>query len=103
VPRDLKLKRNVAVDPRSLGTLLVCSVRYSVGRRTYMPGLVADLVRRHWHDIDQGSRETLRRDVDEAIADEAKGRGSLGDACDRATWLDLAAWMRGQVEAAGRS
>lgn len=92
--KDTGASKPLKIEPRDLGTLLVCSVRYSIGRRTYMPSLVADHVMRYWRDLDAGSRATLLRDVEEAIRDHDGGLPSLGDACDETVWRDLEAFMR---------
>lgn len=81
-----------------LSTLLICSVRYSLGRRTYMPGAVADIVRaqlprleRHMTDH---TRPILIRDIRE------QERFGYGDPCDERTWQDLLAWLE-REESAG--
>lgn len=89
---DLTLSRR-AVSPLDLGTLLVCSQRYALGRMSYMPTLIAGLIRKHWHDLETGSCDTLRRDLREAIVDADAGHRSLGMFCDDRVWRGLLRWM----------
>lgn len=85
----------IKIEALELGTLLVCSVRYSIGRKSYMPSIVADNVRRHWRDLENGARQAIRQDVADAIRDHEAGYRSLGWDCDQKTWRDLAAFMSG--------
>ena len=71
------------------GAVLNCAVRYCIGRRTYMPGLVTDWIRKHCHGILTGKTlDVMRRDIDEAAAWDG-----LGDSCDVVTWMSFRAWL----------
>ena len=48
----------VEVDP----ALVSCSVRYALGRHSYLPGLVADEVRRTWPELGE-QRTVIREDI----------------------------------------
>ena len=48
----------VEVDP----ALVSCSVRYALGRHSYLPGLVADEVRRTWPKLGE-QRTVIREDI----------------------------------------
>ncbi|MBY0490604.1 MAG: hypothetical protein K2R93_12250 [Gemmatimonadaceae bacterium] len=74
------------LSPDELGTLALCSVRYACGRRTYMPSLVARIVRRIWPMLEPRDRQTIRLDIAEQIA-----RGDAGDDCDVREWQQLLA------------
>jgi hypothetical protein len=78
------------VTSEHLSWLLLTSMRYAIGRRTYAPSYTAEIIRKHWGDISAESRALLLRDLD----GEIKARGSyLGDPCDVATWTALYQWM----------
>ena len=83
---DLK----IAIPDEHFESVLICAVRYCIGRRTYMPELVT-----HWimgHCKGQLSRKTLgvmQRDIETAY--------SLGDTCDVQTWNAFQVWLNKEV------
>jgi hypothetical protein len=86
------------VTKHDLGTLLLHSLRYSVGRRSTAPSTTADLIRRHWGDCEPQARVLILRDLREEF-DQAWRCGDprlLGDECDRRTWAELLIWMHAQ-------
>jgi hypothetical protein len=73
------------------GAVLNCAVRYCIGRRTYMPGLVTDWIMNHCHGIlNQKTIGVMKRDIDEARTRPFDG---LGDNCDIITWLKFREWL----------
>lgn len=78
-------------DDQDFQTVLICAVRYSLGRRTYMPGLVTDWIRGYCNGKLSGKTiDIMRRDID----DQDK-RKALGDECDIKTWRNFKAWLDG--------
>jgi alpha-glucuronidase len=59
------------------GAVAICALRYCFGRRTYMPSLVIDWLKRHWTKLSLPNQETIHRDIKEAIQSER----DLGDMC----------------------
>ena len=43
--RIRKMKKKIAFEQDDLGTLCICAIRYCMGRQTYMPDLVREIVR----------------------------------------------------------
>ncbi len=88
----------VPPSPHDLGTLLLFSLRYALGRRSSAPSDVADMVRRYWGAADTAHRGFLLRDLREGFERAFRlGDGSdLGDECDRQTWAALLIWMYAQ-------
>lgn len=43
--------------------LLMCTVRYCLGRRSYAVGWVHNLLVRHWNEIPQNDRKTILEDI----------------------------------------
>lgn len=75
----------------NLYTIAICAVRYALGRRTYMPGLVTDWVIANFTGrIPKGTAEIMLRDIQEQreMGQRAK-YDSLGDPCDVRTWESL--------------
>lgn len=80
-------------DPE-FGIIVMCAVRYAMGRRTYMPQLVIDFCKRNWGFIKNGDRLIIMRDVYFEIEHELENPGWLGDKCDSEAWQDFYKWMR---------
>ena len=79
------------------GAVLNCAVRYCIGRRTYMPGLVTDWIMEHCHGIlTDKTSGVMKQDIDEA---RTKPYGDLGDSCDVVTWLKFRDWLDKEDEA----
>lgn len=79
-------------------TILLCAVRYAIGRKSYMPSLVIDYI--------TPLLPYLSEDVLKLIADEIIGRytceGALGDEMiDRPYWIDFLRKIR--LEIGGRN
>lgn len=74
------------------GAVLNCAVRYCIGRKTYMPGLVTDWIMQHCSGLlTNKTLGVMKRDIDEAAA-----RDGLGMACDVQTWIRFREWLEGQ-------
>lgn len=74
-----------------LDCVLISAVRYCIGRRTYMPGLVTDWIMGHCKGaLSENTLKVMIRDIEEAA--------SLGDECDVQTWMRFREWLKGQEE-----
>lgn len=71
------------------GAVIVCALRYCVGRRTYMPSLVIEWAKRHWALIDIKTQNTIYKD----LVNEINSGRNLGDDCDIGTWKRFYVWM----------
>lgn len=77
----LKDERKTMINNSDLNLLIFATFRYSLGRRTYMPGFIVDLIiknseiinKRHWKQF----------------IEEIKNIENLGDSCDVQTWNEL--------------
>lgn len=77
------------------GAVLNCAVRYCIGRKTYMPGLVTDWIMQHCNGMLTGKTiGVMKRDIDEAAQHDG-----LGMDCDVETWMGFRKWLEGQKEA----
>ena len=86
----------VEIGSRDLQTLLICTMRYSLGRMTYMPGLVQDLIRQHCEVF---SNEMLRQLSDEIDSEHRLRGGKLGMEFDTRDWLIFRDWLRETADA----
>ena len=79
---------------KNFETILLCAVRYAIGRRTYIPSLVIDYI--------TPLLPYLSEDVLKLIADEIIGRytyeGALGDEkIDKPYWIDFLQKIRLEI------
>ncbi len=86
----------VEIASRDLQTLLICSMRYSLGRMTYMPGLIQDLIREHRTVL---SNDTLLQLADEIDHEHRLRGGKLGMDFDTQGWMDFRDWLRATADA----
>ena len=61
------------VVQEDLYTLLVGQLRYSLGRRSYIVGVTADLVRKYARDLTANQRDTLLADLRRHVEDNRRG------------------------------
>lgn len=63
------------------GAVINCAIRYCLGRRTYMPGLVCGYVKPLLPYLNEKTLCCMERDIMEAP--------SYGDECDLHTWMNM--------------
>ena len=74
--------------------IALCALRYCIGRRTYMPSLVVDWVKRHWAAFSENEKNVILRDLQREVD---SGR-DLGDSCDIRTWTNFLSWISAQKD-----
>lgn len=93
------------IDRHDLSLLLVCSLRYALGRHSTIVGQVAGTVRAHYGKLSRSDRAVVIRDVEQHVTLDARLRADDEHAgcdheCDRIEWAALLAWMRATKETA---
>lgn len=83
------MKANSMADDE-LGAVLNCAVRYCLGRRTYMPELVTNWIRRHPETINERTRSVMVRDIEEAEKDNCLGDPNV----DAPMWRMFLTWLK---------
>ena len=79
---------------KNFETILLCAVRYAIGRRTYIPSLVIDYITPLLPYL---SENTLRLIANEITEHEAY-EGGLGDEkIDKPYWLDFLRKIRFEI------
>lgn len=71
--------------------IVICALRYSLGRRTYITQTTADFIKNYPSIIDNRVKQVMLNDLKEYF----DGRGILwhDDDCDYNTWLDFKEWL----------
>lgn len=71
-------------------------MRYALGRMTYMPGLVQDLIKQHREVF---TNEMLGQLADEIQSEHDARGGKLGMDFDTTGWLQFRDWLRATADA----
>lgn len=80
------------LQPYGRGQLMViCAVRYCLGRRTYIVSDCAEWLVPLWPSLEANTRAVIQRDVEEAFHRAQSWQGSLGDPCDVEQWMQVRA------------
>lgn len=69
--------------------VLICAVRYALGRQSYMVGVVADYVNSVKEKLSEHCRNIIVLDITEAIEFCREYGTTCGMECDERTWLNL--------------
>ena len=80
---------NELVKNADLKLLMIATFRYSLGRRTYMPGFITEFIINN-HNIFH--KEDWKRFIQE-IEDNC----NLGDSCDIQTWNNFTDFCKGKL------
>jgi hypothetical protein len=78
------MKTEIKIPLSELETLLLCSVRYSLPRQTYVTGEVADLVALYINQLSKQTRDIIIRDINRDIQE-----GLVKSDIDLEIWLAL--------------
>lgn len=100
----------VQIKQRHFDKLIIESVRYCLGRKTYAVSECSDIVRLYWNEISNGAKSVIKRDIlreidthntwieldlDEKETEQNyfkmldQGDSILGNECDAFTWIEL--------------
>ena len=86
--------KNLKINNKDLGTLIVCAVRYTLPRETYMPSLVQDIARPHLASMESKDLKIIARDINEAQEEAIRtNRNMLGN-----PQIDTPAWLTFRAE-----
>ena len=78
----VKPQTECKIKKEDFGTLCICAIRYSMGRKTYVPTVVQDIIRTHLSDLSENDINVMLQDK------EFQARiNAYGDPCDMAAWL----------------
>lgn len=92
--------RVIRPDPDRVNTdpvVVSCAVRYALGRLSYLPGMIADEVRRTWPHLGH-QRDVIAKDITEWLAEPWRHDQRPGFEDTVTVWSDLAAWIDRQTD-----
>ena len=70
-------------------TILVCAVRYALGRMSYIVGEVCSYVKFHRKKLSQYCINIIIRDIEEELERYHNSGHTLGMECDERQWVEL--------------
>ena len=83
----------IDLKDNDFGCILCASVRYSLGRKTYMSSLVTSFIRPLLPYLSDNTVQNLQKDISEC--------GSYGDDCDIQTWKEFLTDIMAEVRKRG--
>lgn len=57
-------RTKIELTPQDFGTLCICALRYCMGRQTYMPDMVREIVREHLEELSDKDIYVLLNDCE---------------------------------------
>ena len=67
-------------------TIWNCALRYALGRKTYITGVVADFLTEKIDELTEKSKSVMIRDIEEC--------SDMGSDCDKDSWNKLLALLK---------
>ncbi|MFW6283458.1 MAG: hypothetical protein ACOC1P_05400 [Minisyncoccales bacterium] len=79
------------INKKDLRLVLFCAFRYSLGRRTYMPWTITELIKKNSHLFNSGDWTQFIEEIK-----EHERISSLGDDCDIKKWENFIKFCKEQ-------
>lgn len=77
------------IEKGEFQTLAVCSVRYALGRMSYVVSEVAEIIKNNKERLDKNTIEVILRDIKEEMVQAARKGDFVGMDMDHKVWSDL--------------
>lgn len=74
------------IDSETMWIFLLSSLRYAMGRRSYITSLTAELVAKHFDMLTPAQREQVIQEIMTELDRRTAIGQTLGDACDHEMW-----------------
>ncbi len=78
-------------DIYSFQDIVICALRYALGRKTYITDSVAEFIKEYPEIINERVKKEMLRDLNEYI--DRRRVFCSDDECDYQTWLSLKEWL----------
>jgi len=72
-------------------SVLICAIRYCLGRRTYMPSLVTSFIKINCENL-------LSKKTISIMKDDIASCSDYGNECDMKTWMEFYSWLKKEYE-----
>lgn len=81
---DKQIVNRMEISKKNLRVLLICSFRYALGRRTYVPDMIKKMIIDNWDVLTDHDHYQIREDIRHAIKHDMAGHDY-----DVKTWQEL--------------
>jgi hypothetical protein len=85
---------SLRVVAQDIWVMLLSTIRYSMGRQTYMPTLCVDFYRRYKKALAVHQRNQIAEEVSKELDSVARVGRLLGSQCDHDAWVELVRIIR---------
>jgi hypothetical protein len=85
------------IRTEDLWTMLLSTIRYSMGRRSYVTGLTSDLVKLYSQYLEPTELDQIKREVSKEIEVSEQGGRTLGDPPDHEIWKNLVKFLTERI------
>lgn len=86
-----------SLNTSDIACLIICSVRYAMGRMTYVPHEVSDIVKKTLPELRDDTLVILDRDIRREL-----DRGNYGMDCDLQMWQNLLKRIKQEMQDRGK-
>ena len=69
--------------------ILICAVRYALGRMSYIVGTVCDYVKSKRNEISDNCKNIIIKDIEESVEYHHRINRTVGMECDEREWINL--------------
>lgn len=87
------MTNQITINKDDLQSLIIYAQRYTIGRMTFAPSEVKEIILKHMGDLSLGTIQVIIDDI-ERVRDE----DGLGMECDKATWLALLNDLQSEIK-----
>ena len=77
------------VSKMDIWMMLLSTIRYSIGRTSYMPSMTIDLIKRYSDSLEDHQLAQIKREVEYELRIEEQHKGHMGWECDVQTWKNF--------------
>ena len=77
-----------------INTLIICSFRYALGRKTYVVQEIIDIIHRHYDDLNFSAKNLIVREIRKEIV-----CNNAGMTCDQRDWQLCHDWLLNKMRA----
>lgn len=85
-------------NDRDAETLMICSVRYALGRMTYMPSMVQDIIAGKIHQLSENCLKVLIDSIETHGGLGQHNPAAYGDPYDYRNWMNFLSKIKGEFE-----
>lgn len=85
-------------NDRDAETLMICSVRYALGRMTYMPSMVQDIIRCKIHQLSENCLKVIIDSIETHGGLGWHNPAAYGDPYDYRGWMEFNTELKRELE-----